>query len=437
LTTTHQITHKLKSYKYPRLQNGEAENIEKFYNLIVAPMFANRDLLCSWHNLLVEYVNSKAPTFFIRKHGSAGRENYNLLRRGFTSIDENSKEYVFCDNTLCMTFVSMRIAKFCPDIKEFDSFIKSRNIQCGFGQVSEEKDFALYNPVVSFHPPLNALGWYLAHILPAATNYDEINNFNDYADIHFPRGDQKDWSKNEKIRSVEPLSKKNIMVLKAHFFRLLHPFNSFLVPKKTLLRYNRGNLIGEDPNLIAYVFEQVKQLFPKEFGEFYKIAMGPLEPPKPLDYEVNDISWGDKKTTTLGQKIKPKTMLNKRQHTKNEHDEKDITRDLVRKIGAEAFIYFYLPLNSNRTIPAKELASYAPKNKNWTEKSKASRASKSKKIFKEGRVKEVLELISEMNIDRHLKNMANQYLDDLYIAQEVEFEESYVLTDRHLNNLPD
>jgi hypothetical protein len=154
---TKQIIQKLKAYHYPVLKKGEAQNIEKFYNIIVAPMFENSDFLISWHNLLVEYVNTKTPTFFIRKHGSAAKGNYNTLRRGFTSIDKNSIEYVFCDNTLCMTFVSMRVASLCPDLKVFDSFIKSRNIQCGFGQVSEEKDFALYNPGSSFHPKLNTL----------------------------------------------------------------------------------------------------------------------------------------------------------------------------------------------------------------------------------------------------------------------------------------
>lgn len=423
---TKQIIQKLISYQYPVLKSGVAQNIEQFYDIIVAPMFENRDFLISWHNLLVEYVNMTTPTFFIRKHGSAARGNYHTLRRGFTSIDKNSIEYVFCDNTLCMTFVSMRIASFCPNLKDFDSFLKSRNIQCGFGQVSEEKNFALYNPGSSFHPNLNTLGWYLAHILPTANSYDIINNFNIYADIHFPRGDQKDWAEKGKIRTIEPLSNENIMVLKAHFFRLLHPFNSFLVPKKKLISYNRGSLIGEEPNLIVYVFEKVKQLFPKEYSEFYKIAMGPITSLIPLDYEIKDILWGtDINQNTFQRKITSIKITET--PLQDEHEESKTTLYTLRKIGAEAFIYFYLPLKSNRTISANDLSLYAPKHCNWTAKSKASRASKSKKIFKEGRVQEALELISKMKIDQHLIDMANRYLEDLDIIQEEEFENS--LTD--------
>ena len=428
LIMTNKIIQKLKTSDYPALKSGKAKNIEEFYNTLVAPMFQNREFLISWHKLLVEYISTKTPTFFIRKHGSAAKDKYHTLRRGFTSIDRNSIEYVFCDNTLCMTFVSMRLAGLCPSIEDFDFFIKSRNIQCGFGQVSEEKDFALYTPDSSFHPKLNTIGWYLAHILPAATSYDKINNFNVYADNHFPKGDQKDWSKKEKFRMLnQPLSIENITALKAHLFRLIHPFNSFLVPKKKLTNYNRGTLIGEEPNLIAYVFKKVKSLFPKEYAEFYNIAMGPGIPPSSLDYEVKDISWGTNVKQNAIQKSitkKPTPQIplqNEHEETKTEPSEQS-TIDILRKIGVEAFIYFYLPLKSNRTIPAKDLALYAPNHSNWTFNSKASRASKSKKLFNEDRVQEALELISKMNIAQHLIDMANRYLDDLVTTHEEEFE---------------
>lgn len=428
---TNQIIQRLKTSDYPVLKSGEAKNIEEFYKTLIAPRFQNHEFIVSWHNLLVEYINIKTPTFFIRKHGSAAKSKYHTLRRGFTSIDKNSIEYVFCDNTLCMTFVSMRLAGICPSIEDFDFFIKSRSIQCGFGQVSEEKDFALYTPGSSFHPKLNTLGWYLAHILPAATSYDKIDNFNVYAGIHFPGGDQKDWSNQEKIRIIDqPLSIDNIKALKAHFVRLIHPFNSFLVPKKNLTSYNRGTLIGEEPNLIAYVFEKVKSLFPKEYAEFYKIAMGLGRTPISLDYKVKNISWGTNINQNTHQKSITKKVLSQislqdeHAETKTGPVEKS-TLYILKKIGAEAFIYFYLPLKSNRAIPAKDLSLYAPKHSNWTSKSKASRASKAKKIFNEDRVQEALELITKMNLNQHLIDMSNRYLDDFVTDQEEKFEDEF------------
>jgi len=93
------------------------------------------------------------------------------------------------------------------------------------------------------------------------------------------------------------------------------------------------------------------------------------------------------------------------------------TLDLLRRMGSEAFIYYYLPLKSNRDIEVKKLASFCPNSVKWTEGSKKTRASVAKRIYNEGRVQEALELILKQNLNQNLLKMAQRYYDELMNGQ--------------------
>lgn len=89
------------------------------------------------------------------------------------------------------------------------------------------------------------------------------------------------------------------------------------------------------------------------------------------------------------------------------------TLSLLRNMGAGTFVYFYLPLKEHKNLDANTLASYCPTNANWTDESRRTKACTARRIFKEGREKEALELVLGMNLPPDLHNMANQYLDEL------------------------
>ena len=79
----------------------------------------------------------------------------------------------------------------------------------------------------------------------------------------FPNPDREEWNA-KRIRQISSKIPNDLRkILVAHFLRIVHPFNSFLVPQKKHLSYN-GKNIGEEPELINYV----KNFLTKEFKAF-------------------------------------------------------------------------------------------------------------------------------------------------------------------------
>jgi hypothetical protein len=89
------------------------------------------------------------------------------------------------------------------------------------------------------------------------------------------------------------LSQLELDVLKAHFIRLIHPFNSFLVPKKSHLEYEGSN-IGEESELINYVKDRIKEAFPKSYSEFESYSLLENEN-SVMPKRLNNIRWFSKK----------------------------------------------------------------------------------------------------------------------------------------------
>tara|TARA_B100000575_G_scaffold276484_1_gene261963 strand:- start:600 stop:1280 length:681 start_codon:yes stop_codon:yes gene_type:complete len=89
----------------------------------------------------------------------------------------------------------------------------------------------------------------------------------------FPNPPREEFNSETKFRlSDETLNDDQLKVLKAHFVRLIHPLNSFLVPKRKHIVYNGVN-IGEEPSLIILVRNKLLKQFPKEMKELDLITM--------------------------------------------------------------------------------------------------------------------------------------------------------------------
>ena len=164
-------------------------------------------------------------------------------------------------------------------------------------------------------------------------------------------------------------------------------------------------LFGEEPALIKLVSKYLENSFSTEYEAFKKYALaGKI--PEPFLTDITDINWGN----TVGSSSSHKeinTSGQKNAKTRKANDDQVNTLSLLRRVGSEAFVYFFLPLRSDPKISTKNLVSNCPKHHNWTEESKQSRASKSRRIFRENRAKEALELIVSQNLDRESDSIGN------------------------------
>lgn len=405
------IIQKLDQSKIPNVTPGKAKNLDEFFEMIIRPQFEKTTVINCIHHELLEYINLSAPTFFVRAHGSYPRDRYEFLRRGFLTRYSNGVEYAFCDNTFALLFATMRFSDQVIEAGDILKLFQSRKVQCGYGQTSPEKELAIFTTQGAFRSNLNAKGWYLAHIFPVGADYIGYNYRSD-RNLLFSCGDRTDWYNAEKIRNTshDP-GLREISLLRAHFLRLCHPCNSFLVPKKSLLKYSNGSLIGEEPALIELVSKYLENSFSTEYEAFKKYALAG-KVPEPFLTDITNINWGNTVDTSQAKRKSEPAAPKKVKREETAVDQVS-TLSLLRRIGSEAFIYFFLPLRSDPGISTKNLVSNCPRHHNWTEKSKQSRASKSRRIFRENREKEALELIVTQNLDQNLIQLATRYLEEL------------------------
>ena len=254
----------LRSAPKIKLQNGSESSIEKFYESLIKPQFKNKDTIRIIHNSILSYVDSLSPTFFLRLYGSFQRDSYHKQRRGFLSQYPNGIKISYCDNTFTLIFVGMKLSGIPYSSDDLKNLLQNRKLVVGFAQVSAEKELAYYSPKGAIRYDINSLGWYQAHIKPVGKHFSGFESLKKV----FPNAVRDEFNNELRIRMVSKnMSEDEISLLKAHLIRLIHPFNSFLVPKPNHLEYNGSN-IGEEPNLISYIRNRIMEIFPKEFKEF-------------------------------------------------------------------------------------------------------------------------------------------------------------------------
>lgn len=177
---------------------------------------------------------------------------------------------VFCDNTFAMPFVAMRISGITYITDELVKYMNDSSTRFGFGTTKEEKEIAFYKwSGNGININLNVQGWYLAHIIPVGKDFLGKN-----LSRYFPNPKREDWlSQINHIRSPkDDLTHNELSILKAHFLRLVHPLNSFIVPKRNLLAYDGVN-IGEEAELIKIVQNYLEKEFSEEFLELNKVLL--------------------------------------------------------------------------------------------------------------------------------------------------------------------
>lgn len=404
----------------PYVKAGKADSAEDFFNKVIKDQFANKDSIKATHKALMEYVNSDDAVFVLRLFGSDSKKIYTNLRRGFLSIYPDGHRMVFCDNTFAMPFATLKWLGKSYTTEELSRYMSDQTTRCGFGSTKEERELAYYNwNKNKANINLNSYGWYLAHIVPVGKYYSGSN----LRDL-FDNPKRSDWSPEKKIRqATKNLSEKELAMLKAHFLRMVHPLNSFLVPKRRLLAYD-GNNIGEEFEIINRVQEYIKSEFPDEYEELKAIMQIPEM--ESDNYSITTITWSESESAIKKEKARLKTLRESRPKTQKPKAQKATTIDIddfdpeewlentLRSIGKSAFIELYPFVKNNPEISVQEMCKHVPQYKKYSSDSKKSRLSSTKSIINQGLEREALINIAQSShVDKTSRQKAEQLLSNL------------------------
>lgn len=392
-----------------------------FFNQIIKWQFQHKATIQAIHKALLEYVKRPDAVFAIRLYGSAPREKYFLLRRGlgFLSEYQDGLKTLFCDNTFAMPFAALKLHGKCYTASDLVEHLNQKNVVCGFKIDKEERKLAYYKCNNYSHINLNDSGWYLAHILPVGYNFAGKQRLTEV----FPNPKRAEWESDPAhIRRVDrSFTENEYAVLVAHFLRLVHPLNSFVIPKQDYVAYDGKNL-GEEQELINIVQDYVKAEFPKEYAELQTLMQIP-DQEKATD-TVGEIHWSVseyqiKKWRKTIFKDKPKTAPKKRSKIVIDQYDEDKAYALdnrLRSVGKATFMKLYPLVKQNLDITVEEVEKVYPEyKKGKAENAKRTCLSSTRSIIRNGYEAEALEIIVESSkTDDAAVQAAKKYLEELY-----------------------
>lgn len=400
-------------------KKGLAENATDFFNQIIKWQFQHKATIQAIHKALLEYVKRPDAVFAIRLYADAPGKQYFLLRRGFLSEYQDGLKTFFCDNTFAMPFTALKLYDKCYTASDLVEHLNQKNVVCGFKIDKEERKLAYYKCNNYSHINLNDSGWYLAHILPVGYNFAGKQRLTKV----FPNPKRVEWELDPAhIRRVDrSFTENEYAVLVAHFLRLVHPLNSFVIPKQDYVAYDGKNL-GEEQELINIVQDYVKAEFPKEYAELQTLMQIP-EQEKVTD-TVGKIHWAVseyqiKKWRKTIFKDKPKITLKKRsKKVKDQYDEdKAYALDnRLSSVGKATFIKLYPLVKQNLDITVEEVEKVYPEyKKGKAENAKRTCLSSTRSIIRNGYEAEALEIIvNSSRMDDAVILEAKKYLEELY-----------------------
>lgn len=379
-------------YKYPKVTDGSAKNLDELFQILIKDQFSNKDQIKAQHKALMEYVKQPSAVYFIRLYGSNSKKNYTNLRRGFRSNYADGNSLVFCDNTFALNFTAAKAAGLDYTYHDVNNLFNQNKLIFSFGLTSEEKELAYYSPSGAVRQNINPVGWTLAHIKPIGFGFDGQS-----LQSVFPNPNRDEWTKETLIREVgSVLSKDELKIARAHFIRLVHPLNSFLVPKKNLVSYE-GKRLGEEPALINLVYQFLKDEFSVEMKELDEITM---EYDFPISNPVININWVGPDSSKKVIKVESDEVLKEIEEGQFEEETSINLLKTLRSIGMKTFRDGIYPvLKSNPVATVEDIMNDFVHYETYTLDSRKSRLSSSKTIFRNGLEEDALELIANSKIE--------------------------------------
>lgn len=395
---------------------GFATNATDFFNQMIKWQFQDKVTIQTTHKALLEYVRHPNAVYAIRLYGSEPKGKYHLLRRGFLSEYKNGLKTFFCDNTFAMPFAALKLHGKCYTTSDLLEHLNQKNVVCGFGSTTEERELAYYmcNPYSRIN--LNTSGWYLAHILPVGYDFAGEQRLSEV----FPNPKRTEWELDAlHIRHIDRLlTDEEYSILVAHFLRLIHPLNSFVIPKKDRVDY-AGKSLGEEQELINIVQDYVKAEFSKEYDELKMVMQIPKQ--KEAVNVVGEIIWSASKPQTKESREEifeghSKGAMKKRSKGIDQYDDdKAYALDSrLNSIGKKTFLNLYNWARHNIDITIEEIEEVYPEYKNKAEAARKTCLSSTRSIIRNGYAAEALEIIIESpRMDDAAIQTAKEYLKEL------------------------
>lgn len=341
------------THEVPILPDGNASNLDELFSNLIENTLPKRETIIQWNKLLLEYIEQSDAVFFIRRYASASNKQWDLIRRGFLTEYSSGLQYVFCDNYLAHYFYLMALKDFVPTINEFNELMKSRKFPYGYMETSAEKPYQAYPKGKSVN--INKSGWKLAHLY--SVNQNDYNfEYKKQSKKLFPRGEQIEWKyhngNNYPSRLIKQENTKYLRdITIAHFLRLVHPINYFLVPKPTVSNID----IGENPYLISFMREHNYKRFDKLLLGFEELIMSKQISFKDKNDCKFDFSYGltfKNKSVCIG---KNKNLYKKNNNKKTRNYILDYSNDDLLIIKA-----YLIEKTSYRTIEKDILKIHSP-----------------------------------------------------------------------------
>lgn len=419
---------KIKELGLIKLKEGQATGAMDFFEQIIKPQFEkNEDVIRTIHKALIKYIKSDDVVYAVRLYFSYKKVNYDRLRRGFLTVFPDGKKMLFCDNTFAMPFAALKLHGEDYTYEELIEYMNQSNVLCGFSTTEAERKLAYYSCNSETRINLNKEGWYLAHILPVGYGYKKgaISSM-------IPNPDRGEWeNSDDKVRYVRKSLPSDVEdALRAHFLRLVHPLNSFVVPKQSLLKYE-GKNIGEEIELIDIVRDYIQKRFPEEYNELSKFIQA-HENNNLKDHTTDKIGiivW----TNSKGVKKKKVSKNNSKSTSKNvlvsDKDKEpsktgytatsvwkskdDQLKKLLNACGKQAFVNYLFPsLSKDTNVTVQDIARLYPECNDFSANSQNTRLSKARTIFKNGWEYDALEIIADSRADPQTRQKAKELLEE-------------------------
>lgn len=372
---------------------GKASNVEEFFQEVIQSQFKNKQGIIKIHQELLKYIESPEAVFFLRQHFTESKGNYGLLRRGFLSKYTCGRSVSFCDNTFAMLFNGPKLNNDFYTSDDLHGLFNQEKLIFYFKSTSNERELAYYNSNGVKRLKYNSRGWTLAHIKPVGKEYNQGN-----IKQMFPCLDRELWNNSQKINIInKELNTEELSLLKAHFLRLVHPLNSFLLPKNNLVSYvGKGKRLGEEQELLKYVHDYLKREFKQEFKELESI-MGESEF-QVITQPISSIVW----LTDMKEIRKFKKQNSTKKATEAFKENESAVEEVVaikldnwlKSVGKRVFRdVLYPAIKNNPDITYTELARVDSHFGSYKESSQKSRLSTAKSIFINGLEEEALLII--------------------------------------------
>ncbi len=339
ILNTQDLITKLTNINKPKvacITEGKCETLEEIWSKLILPVMPRKEVVLRWHQVLMDYIRKPDAMYAIRGYNSENKkEKYDRLRRGFLTQTSEGYSFFYTDNYHAAYFLKMAMDGVVPTAEAMLSVYNSRKFPSRFGRdTRNEREMMAIKK--GKDPGIQLAGYKIAHIYNVGKDYEEegksISLIKNIVDKYYPRGERSDWkmvsdkadSYFVRFLTVLPEAREYIV---AAYLRFVHPFNYFLIPKKSLSSLD----VSENPYLIAYVREKMREMYGTAYDEFLNLI-------KPVTNQSNQIISGEYKLEISYSPValEKKTNTTSKSKSENPESKSGSTKALNRLEGVYA-----------------------------------------------------------------------------------------------------